>query len=102
MMNINLIQSIRAHRSAPNLRSPPPVYIPPAPTNAISNMDVRHSTVCPNIGCDIRHPHTFTDWSPVPPKPPHIEEIIIHRFDPADHPFPKLNIWEVVDRPQTR
>lgn len=54
---------------------------------------------CLNISCSISHPHIFHDSSSIPPPPPGIPVLLIGRFDPADTPFPKRNIWRALPDP---
>lgn len=48
---------------------------------------------CPNLACNIACPHIFNEPSAIPQPPPGIPTLLIGRFNPADTPFPKRNIW---------
>lgn len=54
---------------------------------------------CINLSCNIAGPHVFRNPSTIPPPPPDVPVVLIGRFNPADTPFPKRNIWGVLPDP---
>jgi hypothetical protein len=47
--------------------------------------------------CNIEVPHTYYDPSPIPPHRSNVPIVYIYRFNPDVHPYPKMNIWEVIE-----
>lgn len=54
---------------------------------------------CPSLACNIAWPHTFYDPYTILPPPLNVPLLIIGRFDQANTPFPKRNIWEIQSEP---